>query len=193
MIYIIRHGQTELNAARIMQGKSNYPLNETGIAQAEEAAEWFQKHNITFDRIFSSPLKRAIQTAEIVTGGSVPIKTDERLVEMDYGPYDGISLVDPPEELVRFLSDFKNVPAPEGMEPLADVVKRGGDFIESVKEECAEGNTLIATHAIAMKGILEYLIPEADFSTWGKKISNCGIYKFDLIDGVYTTPEEVVR
>lgn len=64
MIYIIRHGQTELNNKQVLQGRSNYPLNEKGIAQAREAAE--RLRFVTFSRVFSSPLIRAVQTAEII-------------------------------------------------------------------------------------------------------------------------------
>ena len=65
MIYIIRHGQTEKNKANLLQGRSEHPLNETGIQQAREAGEWFAEHGIIFDTVFSSPLERAIDTARI--------------------------------------------------------------------------------------------------------------------------------
>ena len=68
MIYIIRHGQTEKNKANLLQGRSEHPLNETGIQQAQEAGEWFGEHGIIFDSVFSSPLKRAIDTARIAAG-----------------------------------------------------------------------------------------------------------------------------
>ena len=49
-----------------LQGRSNLPLNDTGIRQAEEAGRKFREHGIVFDRIYSSPLIRAVQTAEII-------------------------------------------------------------------------------------------------------------------------------
>ena len=71
MIYIIRHGQTELNSRKVLQGRSDHPLNERGIAQAEEAAEKLK--SVSFDAVYSSPLIRAIQTARIVAPGREPI------------------------------------------------------------------------------------------------------------------------
>ena len=61
MIYIIRHGKTELNRAKALQGRSDHPLNEEGILQAKEAAE--KLRDVSFDYVFSSPLIRALQTA----------------------------------------------------------------------------------------------------------------------------------
>ncbi len=75
MIYIIRHGQTELNSKRVLQGRSDYPLNEIGIQQAKEAAEKLQ--GITFDTVYSSPLIRALQTAKIIAPNLVPV-VDQR-------------------------------------------------------------------------------------------------------------------
>ncbi len=77
MIYIIRHGQTELNITNVLQGRSNHPLNETGIRQAEEAAERLK--DISFDVVYSSPLIRAVRTAEIIVPDLKPI-IDERLI-----------------------------------------------------------------------------------------------------------------
>ena len=61
---MIRHGKTELNKANVLQGRSNYPLNDEGIRQAEDAAKMLE--SIDFDHVYSSPLIRAVQTAETV-------------------------------------------------------------------------------------------------------------------------------
>ena len=187
MIYITRHGQTELNKKNILQGRSDHPLNDEGRRQAAALHDSFAKNNITFLYVYSSPLIRAAETAKIISGCS-SIITDERLTEMDYGPYEGTDLTNLPPEIVYFFSDFVNHPAPEGMEPLNDIVSRAGSFIESIKEEALKGNILISTHAIAMKGVLEYLTPDSGGSYWAKNIGNCDIYAADVIDGSYTVP-----
>ena len=71
MIYIIRHGKTERNQANVLQGRSDYPLNDEGIRQAEAAAD--RLRNIRFDHVFSSPLTRAVQTAKIVVPDLEPV------------------------------------------------------------------------------------------------------------------------
>ena len=68
-IYVTRHGQTELNAKKLMQGRSDNPLNDTGREQARAARE--KIGNIKFDALYSSPLSRAVETASII--GNVPV------------------------------------------------------------------------------------------------------------------------
>ena len=154
MLYIIRHGKTEMNAKMLMQGRSDHPLNEAGIAQAEEAAERFAEMGVRIDKVYTSPLVRALQTAKKIAPDA-ELTVDERLIEMDYGPYEGMDLMNPAPEVIDFFMDFVNVPAPEGMEPLPAIVKRLGNFLEEIAKEVESKNILISTHAIAMKGALE--------------------------------------
>ncbi len=180
MIYIVRHGQTEVNKKKALQGRTNAPLNEEGKSQASALGAYFREQGILFEKVYASPLIRAVETARLIVGENVPIETDERLLEMDYGPYEGVDLEQPPEEIIRFFSDFVHQPAPEGMEPLDEVVRRLGDFLCKSDFEVSPGkNVLISTHAIAMKGALEYLTPESNGSYWSKYIPNCGVYFFE--------------
>ena len=187
MLYIIRHGQTELNTRGVLQGRSDYPLNASGVRQAQEAAEKLK--GISFDAVYTSPLRRAVQTAEIVAPDCKPIP-DERLIEMDYGPYEGMSLRDPAPEVLHFFRDFAHNPAPEGMEPLSQVVERAAAFLDA---RCrTDGKLLISTHAIAMKGLLEVLTPDSHGSYWSKTIGNCAVYTADYLpNGTWTVPKEL--
>lgn len=97
MLYIIRHGKTDLNARMLMQGRSDHPLNETGFAQAVEAAERFSGMGVSIDKVYSSPLIRAVQTAKTIAPDA-ELVIDERLIEMDYGPYEGMDLNHPAPE-----------------------------------------------------------------------------------------------
>ena len=90
MLYIMRHGKTDWNEQHKLQGRTDIPLNEVGRRMAEAAHdEYMDTH---FDLCFSSPLKRARETAEILLRGrGIPIKTDDRLVEMSFGAYEGLA------------------------------------------------------------------------------------------------------
>ncbi len=187
MIYVIRHGQTALNRAHALQGRSDAPLNDMGVGQAREAGRLLAERGVTLSHVFSSPLQRAVQTAELVAPG-VPVRCDERLIEMDYGPYEGIDLTNLPPEIITFFSDFVHNPAPDGMEQLADVVGRTGAFVEEVRG--LKGNMLISTHAIAMKGILEYLTPDSHGSYWSKYLGNCAVYAISVEGGRLGVPVE---
>ena len=188
MLYIIRHGQTELNSKNALQGRSDYPLNDAGVQQAHDAAQKLQNLGIRFDRVYSSPLGRAVQTARIVTPDIEPV-IDRRLIEMDYGPYEGVDLNNPPREILEFFKDFAHNPAPEGMEQLSSVVERIGSFLEEIKG--FGGNILISTHAIAMKGALEYLTPESRGAYWSKYIGNCAVYAVESRADGFGIPHEL--
>ena len=188
MIYIIRHGQTELNHRRVLQGRSDIELNDAGIEQAQQLAR--ELRTVPIDHVFTSPLKRAIHTAKIVVPDMEAV-IDERLIEMDYGPYEGADLTHPPQEILTFFSDFVHNPAPEGMEPLSSVLERTGAFLEDMRK--LDGNILISTHAIAMKGILENLTPSSNGAYWSRHIGNCTVYVAENTDGEIGVPEEMAQ
>ena len=173
------------NNRQVLQGRSDWPLNDAGIAQAQEAAAKLQ--GIRFSKVYTSPLKRAVQTARIVVPDLEPV-IDERLIEMDYGPYEGADLKHLPGEILTFFRDFVHNPAPKGMEQLKSVVARAGTFLEDIRG--MQGNILISTHAIAMKGILEYLTRESNGAYWSKYIGNCAVYAAENRDGKIGVPEE---
>ena len=70
-IYIIRHGETARNREKVLQGRSDMPLNENGIRQAEQAGRWFRQHDIRFARAYASPLIRAVETARLAGGSDI--------------------------------------------------------------------------------------------------------------------------
>lgn len=89
-VYIVRHGETDTNKEQRINGAStNLPLNAVGIKQVQELQQSFAIQKI--NRVYSSPMKRALQTAEILNNGYHQIEVDERLQEIDYGDWDGHS------------------------------------------------------------------------------------------------------
>ena len=86
MIYFIRHGQTEWNVLGLMQGQTDIPLNDTGRAQAKQMAKSLQ--GVTFDKVFCSPLSRALETCQAVVDAS-QIIVDKRIAERYFGEFEG--------------------------------------------------------------------------------------------------------
>ena len=87
-LYLVRHGETDWNKVKKIQGQVDIPLNQFGKHLAEETAEGL--HDIPFDLCISSPLSRAYETARIILEGrDVPIITDARIEEMAFGEYEG--------------------------------------------------------------------------------------------------------
>ena len=192
MLYFIRHGETEKNHANLMQGRSDIPLNETGLRQAKELGQWLRQKGIRFDAVYSSPLGRAIETARLTAGEEVPIILDQRLIEMDYGPYEGMDLLHPAPEVLAFFRDFAGTPAPEGMEQLDAVVARLASFLEEHRREAAEKTLLVSTHAISMKGALEYLTPGSNGAYWSRHLANCALYRTELTETGYSVPVQII-
>lgn len=183
-LYIIRHGETDWNKQRRLQGQSNTELNEYGIELAEITGKALK--DVSFDHIFSSPLKRAYRTAEIIRGErTVPIVTDDRLKEIGFGINEGVN-----SELITadfhyfFDAPEKYVPA-EGGETYEELCTRSRDFIESVliplsiKEPDAV--VLVTAHGALNKSMMIYLNHLQIKNMWdGVFQKNCCVNIFDI-------------
>lgn len=87
-IILVRHGQTDWNLNNLVQGRTDITLNETGILQASETTK--NLSGISIDLVYSSPLSRALKTANIIADDKdISIEIDKRLVERNYGDYEG--------------------------------------------------------------------------------------------------------
>ena len=88
-LYIIRHGETEWNVLRRFQGRSDIPLNDEGRRLARITAEALSE--VPFARIYTSPLKRAYETAMIIKGErDIPVIEEPRIIEIGFGDYEGL-------------------------------------------------------------------------------------------------------
>ena len=137
-IIFVRHGQTNLNNPRRMQGISNKELNATGKEQAYEIRKILENKKI--DLIIVSPLKRAIQTAEIINSNmNKEIIIDERIIEMNYGALEGEVYC---KDYWNMDYDYKSING----ENISDFQKRIYNFIEDIKIKYRENNVLIVAH-----------------------------------------------
>ncbi|MGN0682755.1 MAG: histidine phosphatase family protein [Oscillospiraceae bacterium] len=181
MLYIMRHGKTDWNAVHRLQGRTDVPLNDEGRAMARAAA--LEYKDVHFDICYCSPLIRARETAEILLSGrSVPIITDERLVEMCFGEYEGVEncFEIPDCPIVTLFKEPQNYTAPvSGAESLNELYARTGEFLrEVVQPLLAEGkDVLIVGHGAMNCAILCQVknIPLKDF--WKAGIDNCKLIR----------------
>lgn len=90
VLYAVRHGQTEKNKYGLVQGQTEADLNEVGISEAEKLQSLVS--NLNIDVVISSPLRRAKDTARIITNNQFPINIDDRLIERDWGMCEGASI-----------------------------------------------------------------------------------------------------
>ena len=176
MLYLLRHGQTDWNIDFRLQGTTDIPLNATGLAMAREAHDRYQ--DIPLDICFVSPLSRAVQTAELVLAGrDIPMVTDERLHELDFGSFDGMRRADAPEghPVYTLFHTPERYVAEGGAEPLESLYARTGAFLaDRVAPLQAEGkDILIVAHGAVNRAIINRVrgIPLARF--WETRLDNC--------------------
>lgn len=191
--YLIRHGETDWNAAKRLQGMTDIPLNKNGEALAYRTGEAMK--DIPLDLIYTSPLRRAVRTAELVRAERrIPIIADERLREISFGKYEG--LVHKGEHFNipdADFADFFRAPAayrtpPEG-ESLQELLCRTGDFLEEMKRrEDLQGKTvLLSAHGAAVCALLANMKGSPLNGFWGEGVhKNCGVSCAELRDGAYS-------
>lgn len=180
-IWITRHGQTNLNLAHLMQGLTDEPLNETGIAQAREARK--QIGNVRFDAVYTSPLDRAIVTGSII--GDVPrenIITDPRIIEADFGKYEKRRYTSLGLAMSLYWALPEIFPAPATVETIASLRERSASFLSELEQKDYE-NVLVACHGGIMRALSGYLDNRKNGIWWRPKPHNCEIRVFESVDG----------
>ena len=180
-IWITRHGQTDWNLNRWMQGRSDIPLNETGILQAKEARS--RIGGIRFDAVYASPLDRAITTASII--GNVAkseVLTDPRIIETDFGIYEkrNYALMGPAMTLYWALPEF--FPAPKTVESIQRMTARSASFLRELEQKDYD-NVLVVCHGGIIRALCGYLEDRPDGIMWRPKPQNCEIRVYESTDG----------
>lgn len=157
-LVVLRHGQTQWNVERRFQGFSDVALNAKGIEQAQAAGRVLAGHG--FDAVYSSPLRRALVTAELVVPGA-DILVDDRLMEINVGSWAGLTWEQITSMLPSYESKYANGidfrRSPTG-ETLADVVARGLPAVEEIAERHAGQRVLIVSHGLLLNRVLHALL-----------------------------------
>jgi alpha-ribazole phosphatase len=148
LFYLVRHGETEWNAENRICGRSDVPLSEAGRRQAKSLAERLK--TIPFEALYSSPLKRALETARLISEsvGLEPI-LDERLVELDYGQWEGKTLAEIMKNDPRTFRAWDADPgqlAPPGGESGLEAQQRVVSFLDFLAAKHPQGHVLVAFH-----------------------------------------------
>ena len=155
-LYLVRHGETDWNRDRISQGITDTLLNETGRAQSVRLAEHLGR--LSIGAIYSSPLKRAAQTAgPIASKSKVEIKYDPDLKEMNQGAIEGKKLdqmvTEFPEVIAKWLEDPGSVRLPGG-ETLGEAQERGWSAVKRISESHSDENVIAVSHNLVILGII---------------------------------------
>lgn len=191
-IYITRHGQTEWNVLNKIQGHLDSPLTAKGRADAKKLGLRLNDKNI--DLAYSSDLKRAIDTAEIILGSREKVRPLKALREIGVGKWEGMLYEDIeknyPEKFKAYKTDPEAyVPTPGG-ETFKDFEKRVRDFVEGLKAEDHE-SILIVTHGLTYMMLLN-IFEGKDLKEISKRKLPAGtsLSHIEYKDGIFNIIEE---
>ncbi len=174
MLVLVRHGETEANAARLLLGRAESPLTERGLAQARALGRLLGP----VARLVSSPLRRALDTAAAL-GLELPVEVDDRWVEVDYGEYDGEPLGAVPAEVWRqWRADpgFRP-PGGETLEEMGVRVRTACEelFATSGSGARADADVVVVSHVSPIKAAVAWALGADDSLAWRLYLATASI------------------
>lgn len=197
-VYLIRHGETDLNKAKRLQGHSDIELNDYGRELARITGNALK--DVRFDYVFTSPLIRAKETAKIlieskdvnvVENCELKIIEDERIKEICFGEFEGLSysmndFTIPDKTFMNFFDKPEAYNVPENGESFEDVIARTGSFWNDLlnNKKYADKTILVSTHGCALKAILANINNVAVKDFWGEGVhKNCAVTIVKINEG----------
>jgi len=178
-IILARHGETEWNVAEVFRGRIDVELNETGIKQAELLAKHLS--DLKIQSVYSSPLKRALKTAEMIAGyHKLDVEVAPGLIDFDYGEWQGL----PHQEVkgkykelyAQWIKNPHQVKVPAG-ESLSEVRKRAIAVVNNVIAKY-EGTIVLVSHRVVNKVLICALLGLDNSHFWNIRLDTCGITTF---------------
>ena len=184
-IILTRHGETDWNLNEVFRGRIDVELNETGVRQAELLGRHLS--DVKIDFIYSSPLKRALKTAEAIAGyQALDVNIVQGLIDFDYGEWQGLShqeVKDRYQELyAEWLRRPERVRMPAG-ESLEDVRKRAMTVVHDIMGIYHEGRVVLVSHRVVNKVLICSLLGLNNTHFWNIKLDACGITSFTYEGG----------
>lgn len=176
-IYVTRHGETDYNKEKRYQGSIDILLNDTGRKQAIDASK---ELGIKFDVVISSPLKRAVETAKILSGfDENDIVIDDRIKEIYMGIYEGKLYSEADEDFDKFFNKPEEYKSVNGSESFESLKKRAGEFVDYLIKQYGNANSkmLVVSHGAFIHAMLVVIndLPMKDF--WKIPVENCKVIK----------------
>jgi alpha-ribazole phosphatase len=176
-LYLVRHGETDWNAAQRYQGQSDVPLNHTGIQQARKIAGRLSKEKI--GAIYSSDLKRATETAkQIAQPHKLKVTSDVRWRELSFGDWEGLTYPEiqakAPDEVALWQSDSTQCAPPRG-ETLTQLTERVLSAFNELRALYAEQTVLIISHGGPLQILLCHALGVGFQRHWQFSISQTAL------------------
>jgi broad specificity phosphatase PhoE len=172
MLVLVRHGRTAANARGLLLGRLDEPLDEVGHTQAAELAKALGVPS----RVISSPLRRARETAEALSGD---VEIDERWTELDYGSYDGQPVASVGADVwARWRDDVGFVPA--GGESLATLADRVMKACESLLDAARDDDIVVVSHVSPIKTAVAWALGAGAEIGWRSHLDQASITRISI-------------
>lgn len=179
-LILVRHGQTDMNVDGIYFGWLDPVLNEKGREQGKKAKDTIK--SIFYDKIYSSDLKRASETAQYVNYLNREINYDKRLRELNFGIFEGLTYEEIqkkyPKECEESSKNWKDYNFLTGESP-RELQRRAVEFVESLD---LEKNNLVVTHWGVINCILSWYFSNELDSYWKYSVENGGVCIIEFVD-----------
>jgi broad specificity phosphatase PhoE len=172
VLLLVRHGQTTPNVEGRLLGRLDPPLTPRGEEQARTVAAALPRP----DRVVSSPLRRAVQTAAEF---GTDVEVDERWIELDYGEFDGRVLADVPAETWRRWRRESSF-APPGGESLDTLAARVHDACEELASAAADAVVVVVSHVSPIKAALAWALGVPVSIAWRMFVEDSGVSRIDF-------------
>ena len=182
-IILVRHGETEWNVQQVFRGRIDIELNETGVRQAELLAEYLS--GVKIDAIYSSPLRRALKTAEVIAGyHKLEVEIAPGLIDFDFGKWQGLPHQEVKHRYKELYAEWiKNphlIKMPDG-ESLNDVRERALSVVDEVVAKHEE-TVVLVSHRVVNKVLICALLGLDNSHFWNIKQDTCGTTTFAYIN-----------
>jgi probable phosphoglycerate mutase len=179
-IIIVRHGRTEFNAAGRLQGRTDNPLDEVGLAQAEAVATYLAPELLSDTLIVCSPLLRARQTATAIAEGvGASLEIDERWIELDYGAYEGLRQSEVPSNVWREWRSDSDFAAPQG-ESLNQVQQRVADACAELAQRLDGRTAVVVSHVSPIKSAVAWALGVDVSVGWKTQLATASITRLAI-------------
>ena len=184
MLILVRHGRTSANAAGLLQGRVDNELDDVGIQQASQIAAALALGDHRPDRIVSSPLKRAHQTADATRHLlGIEMTIDERWAELDYGVWDGLPISEVRPDMWRQWQSDPGFALPGG-ESLVALNDRVGAACDDLAAEASSRDIAVFTHVSPIKSAVRWVLSTEEEISWRIHVSQAQIARIHFRDGV---------
>ncbi|MFC1919394.1 histidine phosphatase family protein [Chloroflexota bacterium] len=185
-IILVRHGQTAWNREERFRGRADIELDDVGVKQAQAVANRLKQSGIT--GIYSSPLKRTLQTAQPIGKlGNLKVLPLDSVIDVDYGYWQGLTIEEAqrrdPDIFLQWRHEPQKVRFPHG-ESLKEVRSRAAISLDQLTQDYIGQTFVIVSHIVVCRLIILHFMDLDTAHFWNIRQDNCSINTFEMREGL---------